>query len=357
MALTEEEKKKQLNKEVTLDEWYNTNKNYLEKEKQLQMEDAYVNQELMNKYLNENLAQQGLDQSGIANLYRQQLNTDYMNTRANIANTNQQNQLDLYNKYYSAKKEEQDKVQGQMYDMYTNKIANSVNQYGFIDDETQAALNQYIDENPYKFGDNYKTLLQSQLDLYRGNEEQINAYNQGNYQSYLDDLYTRIGEAQAITDEDYETLVSELDNVRGKIGDSNYNNALQTLTAYKTMGDVVEKLNDNNRISSYDYKQLKQAIDKLKEDGAITTSAYNEISKNLEDLKLTIVEENEINQKSLQEGLFDYENADTNMALYNRLSDDPKVEKYARIAASRIVNGFKDIGKKISDAWKKHIWD
>lgn len=367
---TEEEKKQaqllqqQASKEVTLDEWYNTNKDYLDKEKQLQMEDAYVNQELMNKYLNESLAQQGLDQSGVANLFRQQLNTDYMNTRANIANANQQSQLDLYNKYYSAKKEEQDKVQGQMYDMYTNKIANSVNQYGFIDDDTQAALNQYIDENPDKFGSNYKDLLQSQLDLYRGNEEQIKAYKEDNYQSYLDDLYSRIGDSTAITDEDYDTLVSELDTVKGKIGEANYHNAMQTLTAYKTMGDVVEKLNENNRISSYDYTKLKEAIDTLKEEGTITTAAYNEILKNLEILKLSIEEENAAYQKQLQEGLFNanldpvLKNlVDLNEQEYISKSNDALLEKYARVGAARVVKAFKSIGETISDFWKKNIWD
>lgn len=370
MPLTEEEKKKQSqlisqqqSNESALDSMYKENKAYLEKQRQLQMEDAYVNQELMNKYLNESLAQQGLDKSGVANLYRQQLNTDYMNTRANIANQYTQDQLALLNEYNADKKAETDKYQKANYDIAVDKINNSVNkQYGFIDDDTMAALNLYIDENSDKFGENYKTLLQSQLDLYRANEEQINAYNQDNYQSYLDDLYSRIGDAQGITDEDYDTLVGELDNVKNKIGESNYNNALQTLTAYKSMGDVLEQVNENGKISYANYNKLKESIDQLKQQGAITTAAYNEILKNLESLKTTLEEEKADYQKQLQEGLFDYQEdpisgGNMNAALYSKLSDDAAIEKAVRLGAANIVNKVKNVGKTISDLWKKYIWD
>lgn len=369
MPLTEEEKKKQAqlsqqqaSKESALDAMYNENKAYLDKQKQLQMEDAYVNQELMNKYLNESLAQQGLNNSGVANLYKQQLNTDYMNTRANIANQYAQDQLDLLNQYNADKKAEQDKVQSQMYDMYTNKIANSVNNYGFIDEDTQSALNQYLIDNADKFGSDYQSLLQSQLDLYKGSEDQIKAYNEGNYQSYLDDLSVRIGDAEAITDEDYDTLVAELDTVKGKIGQANYDNALKTLTAFKTMGDVIESLTAEGRISSTNYTQLKQSLDTLKEQGAITPAAYNQILTKLDEYKLTVSEEEAAYQKSLQEGLFDTsEDFLTGQKLgktnYLKNSTDPMFEKWVRTGASGLVNAFKDVGKTISDFWKKNVWN
>ena len=348
---------------ASLDAMYNENKAFLDKQKQLQMEDAYVNQELMNKYLNENLAQQGLNNSGVANLYKQQLNTDYMNTRANIANQYAQDQLDLLNQYNADKKAEQDKYQKANYDIAVDKINNSVNQqYGFIDDDTMASLREYFNENQDKYGSDYRSLLESQLDLYKANEDQLSAYNQGNYQTYLDNLYTRIGDAQGITDEDYDTLVGELDTVKNKIGESNYNNALQTLTAYKSMGDVLEQVNENGQISYANYNKLKESIDQLKQQGAITTAAYNEILKNLESLKTTLEQEKADYQKQLQEGLFDYKEdpisgGNINAALYSKLSDDAAIEKAVRLGAANIVNKVKNVGKTISDLWKKYIWD
>lgn len=370
MALTEEEKKKQAqlsqqqaSKESALDSMYNENKAFLEKQKQLKMEDAYVNQELMNKYLNESLAQQGLDQSGVANLYKQQLNTDYMNTRANIANQYTQDQLALLNEYNADKKAETDKYQKANYDIAVDKINNSVNKQGFIDADTMAALNLYIDENSDKFGENYKTLLQSQLDLYSGNEEQINAYNQDNYQSYLDDLYTKIGDAQSITDEEYDTLVSELDTVKGKIGEANYTNALQTLSAYKTVGDIIEKLDETQRLSSADYEQLKSSLTELKDKGIITSAVYNDLIKSMDQVKLSKEEEKERANQALQKGLNEnyygiWEDIEKqNEKAYWENSDDAALEKVVRIAGSRISKGFKDIGKTISGIWKNLIWD
>lgn len=372
MPLTEEEKKKQAqlsqqqaSKESALDAMYNENKVYLEKQKQLQMEDAYVNQELMNKYLNESLVQQGLDKSGVANLYKQQLNTNYANTRANIANQYAQDQLDLLNEYNAEKKAEQDKYQKANYDIAVDKIKNSVNKdYGFIDDDTMAALNQYLDENEYKFGSDYRSLLESQLDLYKANDEQIKAYNEGNYQLYLDDLYTKIGDSQAINDEDYDTLVEELETHKSKIGESNYKDALQTLTAYKVMGDIVEKLNSNQRLSSYDYKQIKESAESLKNEGLITNANYNSIMQGLQALRLTPEEEEAAYQKQLQESLFadeeDFIFGDMlrgNATNYINNSTDPAFEKMVRTGAAGLVKAFKDIGNKISDFFKNNIWD
>lgn len=368
MDLTEEEKKKQkqlsqeqANKESALDAIYNENKAYLQKQKQLQMEDAYVNQELMNKYLNESLAQQGLDKSGVANLYRQQLNTDYMNTRANIANRYDQDQLELLNQYNADKKTEQDKFQKQMYDMYTNKIASSVNDYEFIDDDTLAALNQYITDNADKFGSDYQSLLQTQLDLYKGNEEQINAYNQGNYEAYLNDVYSQIGDAQSIADEDYDELVGELEILRSKIGEDNYTDAIQSLTAYKFMGDITESLNTNNKISSANYEVLKSSLDELKASGLISNKDYNSFVELLENSKMSVELEQAANRAKEQEMLTDaiyntsnenYENA---LGAYIKGSDDAYMEKIVRSIGSNIKQKYNDAKKAVSEWLKKYI--
>jgi hypothetical protein len=355
MALTEEEKKKKLQQDISLDEWYNTNQQNIERQAQQQYEDAYVNRELMNKYLNQNLANQGLADTGIANLYAQQANTDYMNQRANIANAQKEAETNLFNQYYSKKKAEKDETEKQIYDMYSAKINNSVNDYGYIDQDTLVELNDYITQNADQFGSKYQQLLQSQLDFYKPNQKQIEAYKEGNYQSYLDDLYGKIGEAQGITDEYYDSLVEELNTQKDKIGDENYNNALQSLTAYKTMGDVMEKIDTTGKVSIEDYNQLKASIEKLKEDGAITNAAYQNIIENLEALKKTLEEDTSEKNKQLQnellngsEGLMgdDYE---YNAAKYSALSNDNIFEKFIRTGVAGVKNNINNMGKAISD--------
>jgi hypothetical protein len=367
MALTEEEKKKKMQQDISLDEWYNTNQQNIERQAQQQYEDAYVNRELMNKYLNQNLASQGLADTGIANLYAQQANTDYMNQRANIANAQQEAETNLFNQYYTQKKAEEDaakkekeELEKEIYNIYSSKINNSVNDYGYIDQDQLIELTDYINSNADKVGDKYQQLLQSQLDFYKPNEQQIQAYNEGNYQTYLDGLYERIGDAQGITDEDYDLLVGELDSVKTKIGDANYNNALQALTAYKSMGDVLEKMDSSGKVSVEDYDTLKASIEKLKEEGAITNSAYTDIMESLETLKKTVDEEKSEKNKELHQSLhgtdglhgddFEY-----NAAKYLHSSDDNFFEKAVRVGVAGVKDRLQSMGSGISN-WFKGIF-
>lgn len=170
MALTEEEKKKKMQQDISLDEWYNTNQQNIERQAQQQYEDAYVNRELMNKYLNQNLASQGLADTGIANLYAQQANTDYMNQRANIANAQQEAETNLFNQYYTAKKEEKDQQQKDVYNMVLNKVNNSLNEYGKLSDDTIIELEDYIDNSGLK--DYYLNLAKNYVKGYTPTKEQ-----------------------------------------------------------------------------------------------------------------------------------------------------------------------------------------
>ena len=192
MALTEEEKlKKQSKQAMSIDDWYNTSKSRLDQSRQNQLEDAYVNQQLLEKYLPERLAQQGIENTGVAELYRQQANNNYINNRASINQNYNDSLYNLDTSYYTQKKAEQDKIDAEakerqqaLYNMYANKIDRSVNDYGFIDDENNNLLSQYINENLDNLGD-YASLLDAQLGMYSGTDSQRNTMYDDNYIMYL----------------------------------------------------------------------------------------------------------------------------------------------------------------------------
>ena len=169
MALTEEEKKKKLQQDISLDEWYNTNQQNIERQAQQQYEDAYVNRELMNKYLNQNLASQGLADTGIANLYAQQANTDYMNQRANIANAQQEAETNLFNQYYAKKEAEEDSNQQNIYNLGLRKVDNALTD-GYLTDETRSELEQYF--GGLGLNNTYTNLINQYMDSYALTGEQ-----------------------------------------------------------------------------------------------------------------------------------------------------------------------------------------
>lgn len=181
MALTEEQKKKKT--ELTPEEWYKTQQQALDQSVQQQYEEAYVDRELMNKYLKQNLAQQGLDNSGIANLYAQQANTDYMNTRAEIAQDKQQSEMALLDEYYNKQKTEQaakdaetKSNQQDLYNMYLRKVDNAVGTNGYLTDSTVAELQNYFDTE--SLGEHYTTLINDYMAGYAPTAEQQVMINQ-----------------------------------------------------------------------------------------------------------------------------------------------------------------------------------
>jgi hypothetical protein len=95
-------------KQTSLDEWYKSNNEQLEKNRQKQLEETYINKELMAKYLGQDMKVSGLSDSGIAELYKQKSNTDYMNNRAQVNSNYEAQQQSLSNQYFAAKKEEED---------------------------------------------------------------------------------------------------------------------------------------------------------------------------------------------------------------------------------------------------------
>lgn len=264
MALTEEEKKKKMQQDISLDEWYNTNQQNIERQAQQQYEDAYVNRELMNKYLNQNIASQGLADTGIANLYAQQANTDYMNQRANIANAQQEAETNLFNQYYSEKKAENDKKQQDAYNLFTNKVNNSLNEYGKLSDDTILELQDYIINSGL---DNYYTNLanqyiagyiptQEQKDHISEQEEikTLAPYYEDESNRVLDEISSLINlDVNKLSDANVRRAYEILEKNRKLIGEDNY------IAIYNKIRDLRMTEEDKKMLEQKEKQQIEQA--------------------------------------------------------------------------------------------------
>lgn len=286
-------------KQISLDEWYKTNNNQLEKNKQKQLEETYVNNELMNKYLNQNLESQGLADSGIAELYRQQANTDYMNSRANVNSDYASKQQDLYNQYFTAKKEEEDianakleqekkdaqakleKEQNDMFQMYAEKIGASLDEYGYLSDNVKNELNAYFNRD--SIGEHYSNLLDEYMNLYTPNEEQkayiaeqeeakkYIPYYEEEANKFVDGIYGLLDENGKITQEEATELYKKLEENRKAVGEDNY---MEIYRGIKEMTETTEETNKRVEKETAVKNVNKRAeIEKL---GAI--ESYNGIS-------------------------------------------------------------------------------
>lgn len=264
-------------KQISLDEWYKANNNQLERNKQKQLEETYVNNELMNKYLNQNLENQGLAGSGIAELYRQQANTDYMNSRANVNSDYASKQQDLYNQYFAAKKEEEDidnakleeekriadakleaekkaaqekleKEQSDMFKMYAEKIGASLDDYGYLSADTKNELNSYFDRNA--IGEHYSAMLDEYMNLYTPNEEQKAKIEEQKNEPYYaleagkfnEKVIGSINEYDKLYDNDLKKYMEELESIRGKVGEKYYQDA-------KLMLEELKMTEEENKIA------------------------------------------------------------------------------------------------------------
>lgn len=340
----------------------------IDKSAQQQYEDAYVNKELMNKYLNQNLAQQGLANSGIANLYAQQNNTNYMNERANIAGAKQQAEQDLLDQYYSAKKEEQDENQKSFYDLAINKVNNSLNLTdNKLSENEMAQLKEYFAENKDNLGDTYLNMINQYIEGYGRNAQERETYEDTSYTKYLEKAQSKLTEGNTLEDDDYDILIMELDKVKSDIGEENYNNAKQTLTALKVAGDVMENLNSSNRLYYSDYTKLKSAIDELYQTGMLSKTDYNSLVAQMDEIVLAEDQEekdrNSKYQKELQDRLYNTTGKEYESALdsYLALSDDALLEKALRGGVSNFQRSYKGlfqtIGDKVSKLWNKYIYN
>ena len=282
---------------MTLDEWYSANNNQLENNRKRQVEDAYVNQQLMNKYLQSNLSSAGLSRSGVASEYMNQSNIDYRNQVANINKNAQDSQLALANQYYGYKKDEQDKAdalareeaakqeqlakeqaeelkkkQDTLLGIYQQKVDNSLNEYGYLDDHTINSL--YTQFNKDELGDTNYTYLDKYINMHRGSEEDIkrkgqddayksyyykfnDEYNNkiNNYESNLLDINNALKEGTINQDHYYE-LKSYLDNAL-----EHYNSLYYNDVANKFADDTSKLLDSNGKLTQGEAVELYKKLE------------------------------------------------------------------------------------------------
>lgn len=262
--------------QTSLEELYRTNNNQLEKNRQKELEEAYVSQELMNKYLNQNLENQGLTGSGIAELYRQQANTDYMNSRANVNSDFASKQQDLYNQYFAAKKEEEDIAnakleqekkdaqakeeaelkakQDSIFNMYINDVNTSINGYKYIDDDRWQELYDSFDWNA--IGEDNAALLQEYLERKKGTTSQRqDKWYKEDSNKWIADKITEIDGQYG----DYRLDSSQMDSlmeyakeVKQNMSDSQWNDFIGTLEQYRqTDEDYIAKTYSGVDVASY----------------------------------------------------------------------------------------------------------
>ena len=225
-----------------MEEWYNTNNSQLEKNKQKQLEEAYINNELMNKYLNQVATNAGIDRSGIAELYKQQANNDYMNNRAEINSNYSDQQQDLYNRYFTAKKEEED-------------IANAK----LEQEKKEAQLKEEAD----------KAKQESEL-----------KYNQSIYDAYLDTDYSNMF-SQYDSDKDGKLTKEQADSMKAYITNNYTDKASQIAIELYLQGlDNSIETEDEAVFRKLYEQEEKESMDAVKKD--IDIQADKEyISKNI----------------------------------------------------------------------------
>lgn len=277
---------------MTLDEWYNANNKQIEDNRKKQVEDAYVNQQLMNKYLQSNLSSAGLSRSGVASEYMNQSNINYRNQVASINKNAQDNQLALANQYYGYKKDEQDKAdalareeaakqdaalkekQDTLLGIYKQTVDNSLNEYDYLDDDTINSL--YSQFNKNELGDTNSTYLDEYINMYRGSEEDI---RNANYDRNYKDLASKF-ESEFDNDiTQYDSYLNELNEAlaNGKINSQQY----YALKSY--LDDVVsvetEKNNEEREkyANAYYENYLGMADAEIGKYGVLTQEQYDSL--------------------------------------------------------------------------------
>lgn len=176
-------------KSSIVDNWYNNAIQRNEQNRNAELEQNYVKQQLMEKYLPQDMKVNGLSGSGLAELYKQKAKTDYMNNRATInANYNDSNQS-LFENYTNKKLEIADAEKAEsdqnildwytrMHDGLTTKIDEFRDEEtGKLSEEDYNSLYKYIEDNKGNINNHYESLLKNYLDEYKMNEEQIAEYN------------------------------------------------------------------------------------------------------------------------------------------------------------------------------------
>lgn len=267
---------------MTLDEWYNSNSKALESKRQKQVEDAYVNQQLMNKYLGDHLANSGLSNTGAASMYYANNNSNYRNEVASINSSAQDSQLDLANKYYGYKKQEQDEAdaalkekQNTLLNMYLQKVDNSLNGYGYLDDAIIENLYTQFDKEG--LGEANSNYLDRYINMNRGSEEAIlkknqdEAYknyaymfndgysnNNSNYNSYMNSIQNALNNGEINKDQFYE-LKAYLDESQKAVEAKSYDKNAKAFN-----DEILQEYDGNGKLTPEDAEKLYTRLEEVR---------------------------------------------------------------------------------------------
>lgn len=252
-----------------LDTWYNNAIKLNEQNRNAELEENYVRQQLMEKYLPQDMKLNGLSGSGLAELYKQKTNTDYMNNRALInSNYNNSNQSLLENytnqKLAQEEKEQTEKEQNildwytRMHDGLTTKIdALEDEETGKLSEENYNSLYKYIEDNKGNLNSHYEGLLKNYLDDYKMSEEQIAKYNEQKSKEESEKNKNNELGIEQMDEEEYLESIKE--NVPNKEFD--------------------KVLNKNAGIKGQDFDALWESIDNLTIFGSKNGKAGNLVKK------------------------------------------------------------------------------
>lgn len=294
MDLTEEEKKKkQLQSNLSADEFYNSNAKQLESNRQRQLEDAYVNQQLMNKYLGTKIANTGLSNTGAENLYYSNANANYRNEIGNINANYQNSQQDLLNQYYGYKKQEKEKEeanlkeqQNALLEIYKGRVDKSLNDYNYLEDETSNDLYKDFDMNA--LGAENSAILENYMASHKGTADAINRKNQD---EFAKSLSYKFADAYNNGTSDYNAFIAELDAAlaNGSINQDQYyeiKNSIdaeqqkkQTSTQQQNFDSLYYQMNDEYNNGSLDYKEYENDIWEMYQNGELNQTQYYKLKE------------------------------------------------------------------------------
>lgn len=286
---------------MTLDEWYNSNTKTLESKRQKQLEDAYVNQQLINKYLGNKLANDGLSNTGVAPLYYANNNANYRNEVANINSSYMDNQQNLSNQYYGYKKDEQDKAdalareetakqeaelkekQDTLFNIYKQKVDNSLNEDGYLDDSTIESLYTQFDKEG--LGETNSGYLDQYINMYKGSEETI---KNANYDKNYKELAYKF-------ESEFDNDITQYDSYLNELNSALYSDKINTEQYYSLksyLDDTVEA--DKNKqeqtretyADAYFENYQAMADTEISKYGVLTEEQYNALLKKYDSSKI-----------------------------------------------------------------------
>jgi hypothetical protein len=171
-----------------------------------------------------------------------------MNNRARANDDYSTQQQELYNQYFSAKKEEQNNL----YNKYYSNVDSYLDEYGELNQEqidnilTQAK-NSGLDE--YNSG-----ILSQYLNSLLPTEKELKQREAAKYYDYYsnefaDEVSTMLDENGKLTEEEIIQLYSKLEDSKDKIGEQNYFNIYNSLNSYKESASERENRLYNEKLT------------------------------------------------------------------------------------------------------------